>query len=132
VAAKADAEANAMNSRRDSPRFCVTADSSEFLVEGGLRGSRMWGIIPACTLFTVTLPHFQPLPLSRARSQFSHSDWLFEIKWDGFRALLYSDTDGVRLVSRNGNTFKSFPRLCEGLVRDLDGRCRCFLPRRDC
>jgi len=70
----------------------------------------------------VPLPHFQPMPLSRARAPFSHPDWIFEIKWDGFRALLYSDEDGVRLVSRNGNTFKSFRGLCEGLARDLKGR----------
>ena len=57
-----------------------------------------------------------------APAPFSHPDWVFEIKWDGFRALLYSDSDGVRLVSRNRNTFKSFPSLCEGLVRDLKGR----------
>jgi bifunctional non-homologous end joining protein LigD len=69
---------------------------------------------------------FQPLPLSRARAPFSHCDWLFEVKWDGFRALLHSDNDGVRLISRNGNTFKSFPTLCEGLARDLKGR-RCVL-----
>jgi bifunctional non-homologous end joining protein LigD len=74
----------------------------------------------------VSLPIFQPLPLSRARAPFSHPNWLFEIKWDGFRALLYSDNDGVRLISRNGNTFKSFPALCEGLARDLKGR-RCAL-----
>lgn len=54
------------------------------------------------------------------------ADWLFEVKWDGFRALLYSDKDGVRLVSRNVNVFKSFPGLGEGLVRDLKGR-RCIL-----
>jgi bifunctional non-homologous end joining protein LigD len=74
----------------------------------------------------VLLPYFQPLPLSRARSPFSHPDWIFEIKWDGFRAILHSDKDGMRLVSRNGNTFKSFPALCEGLARDLKGR-RCVL-----
>jgi bifunctional non-homologous end joining protein LigD len=72
------------------------------------------------------LPQFQPLPLSRAFAPFSHPDWLFEIKWDGFRALLFSDKHGVRLVSRNGNTFKSFPGLCEGLARDLKGR-RCVV-----
>jgi ATP-dependent DNA ligase len=71
------------------------------------------------------LPTFQPLPLGRAPKPFSRADWLFEVKWDGFRALLYSESDGVRLVSRNGNTFKSFPGLCEGLARDLKGR-RCF------
>jgi bifunctional non-homologous end joining protein LigD len=66
------------------------------------------------------------MPLDRARAPFSHRDWLYEIKWDGFRSLLYSGKDGVHLVSRNGNTFKSFPGLCEGLSRDLNGR-RCVL-----
>jgi bifunctional non-homologous end joining protein LigD len=74
----------------------------------------------------VPIPAFQTLPLSRARAPFSHPDWLFEIKWDGFRSLLYSDQQGVRLVSRNGNTFKSFPGLCQQLSRDLKGR-RCVL-----
>jgi bifunctional non-homologous end joining protein LigD len=74
----------------------------------------------------VRFPQFQPLPLDRARAPFSHPDWIFEVKWDGFRALLYSDDDGVRLVSRNGNTFKTFPDLCEGLARDLKG-LRCVL-----
>ena len=74
----------------------------------------------------MSLPSFQPLPVSRARAPFSHSDWLFEIKWDGFRALLHSDSNGVQLVSRNANTFKSFPALCEGLARDLKDR-RCVL-----
>jgi bifunctional non-homologous end joining protein LigD len=71
-------------------------------------------------------PALQPLPLTRARAPFSHADWLFEVKWDGFRALLYSDKESVRLVSRNGNVYKSFPGLCEGLARDLNGR-RCVL-----
>ena len=31
-------------------------------------------------------PQFQPMPLRR-RSAFNHSDFIFEIKWDGFRAL---------------------------------------------
>jgi bifunctional non-homologous end joining protein LigD len=74
----------------------------------------------------VSLQQFQPLPLCRARAPFCRPDWLFEIKWDGFRALLYSDKQGVRLVSRNGNIFKSFPGLCEGLARDLNGR-RCVI-----
>ena len=50
---------------------------------------------------------FHSMPLSRRAEPFNHSDWLFEIKWDGFRAVPYSDSEGVRLVSRNGNPFKS-------------------------
>ena len=71
-------------------------------------------------------PRIPATPLSRARVPFSHPDWIFEIKWDGFRALLYSERDGVRLLSRNRNEFKSFLGLCEGLSRDLKGR-RCVL-----
>jgi ATP-dependent DNA ligase len=56
------------------------------------------------------LPQFQPLPLTRRPQPFSHPDWLFELKYDGFRALAYCDPSGVRLVSRNGNHFSSFPR----------------------
>jgi len=69
---------------------------------------------------------FHPMPLVGRAEPFTHADWLFEIKWDGFRAMLHSDDDGIRLISRNGNTFKSFPGLCEGLARDLKGR-RCVL-----
>jgi len=84
---------------------------------------RLGGI---ATIRVVSPPHFTPLSLERRRVPFSHPDWLFEIKHDGFRALLYSDKDGVQLVSRRGNVFKSFPGLCEGLTRDLKGR-RCVL-----
>ena len=31
---------------------------------------------------------------------FNDPDCLFEIKWDGFLALLYSDNEGVRVISR--------------------------------
>ena len=57
----------------------------------------------AAMLNPVRLPQFQSLPLSRARAPFSQRVWIFEVKWDGFRSRLYSDSDGVRLVSRNGN-----------------------------
>jgi bifunctional non-homologous end joining protein LigD len=74
----------------------------------------------------VAVPRFQPLGLERVPAAFSHPDWMLEIKWDGFRAFLYSNSEGARLILRNGNTFKSFPGLCEGLRRDLQGR-RCVL-----
>jgi bifunctional non-homologous end joining protein LigD len=74
----------------------------------------------------VPLPRFQPLALESAGAPFSDPDWVFEIKWDGFRALLYSDNDSVRLVSRGVRLVKSFPDLCKGLARDLKGR-RCVL-----
>jgi bifunctional non-homologous end joining protein LigD len=59
---------------------------------------------------------FQPLPLTRRPDPFSHPDWLYEIKYDGFRALAHVDPSGVRLVSRNGNNFGSFDPLCQSLA----------------
>lgn len=76
---------------------------------------------------------FQPLPLVRRPEPFSHPDWLYEIKYDGFRALPYRDPSGVRLISRNDNRFGSFADLCariEFSVRAqhavLDGQIVCL------
>lgn len=62
------------------------------------------------------------MPLVRQRDAFSHPDWLFEIKHDGFRALAYLERGTARLLSRNGNWFKSFPVLCDSLASDLSVR----------
>jgi bifunctional non-homologous end joining protein LigD len=70
----------------------------------------------------VALPVFQPLPLTRRPEPFSHPDWLFEVKYDGFRALAYADPSGVRLVSRKGNRFASFTDLCAGIELFLKAR----------
>jgi bifunctional non-homologous end joining protein LigD len=62
------------------------------------------------------------MPLGRVRDPFSHPEWLYEIKWDGFRALGYVDKDKCSLISRNGNPFKSFPTLAESLPAELRAR----------
>jgi ATP-dependent DNA ligase len=36
-------------------------------------------------------------------------DWLFELKYDGFRALAVIEHGRVKLLSRNGHPFASFP-----------------------
>jgi bifunctional non-homologous end joining protein LigD len=73
------------------------------------------------------------MPLTRRAVPFSHPDWLFEIKHDGFRALAYIERGTARLLSRNVNWFKSFPALCDGLAADvkvhsavLDGEIVCL------
>ena len=62
---------------------------------------------------------FQPPQLRRRPERFSHQDWLFEIKYDGFRALAHIEPGRCKLVSRNGNEFKSFRTLCESLGTEL-------------
>ncbi len=59
------------------------------------------------------------MPLNRIREPFSHPEWLFEVKWDGFRALAYVHRGACKLISCNGNQFKSFPALAEALPAEL-------------
>lgn len=79
------------------------------------------------------LPVFQPLPLVRRPKPFSHPDWVYEVKHDGFRALAYVQRGRVRLVSRNGHEFSSFAELADGMARELtraeaviDGELACL------
>jgi len=62
------------------------------------------------------------MPLGRAREPFSHPDWLFEVKWDGFRSLVRIEHGACKLMSRNGNQFKSFSVLNEAIESELKVR----------
>jgi bifunctional non-homologous end joining protein LigD len=53
-------------------------------------------------------------PIPRAEP-FDHADWLFELKFDGFRAA--ADTVRGRLVSRNGDRLRRFEGVLELLLR---------------
>jgi bifunctional non-homologous end joining protein LigD len=55
----------------------------------------------------------------RRPEPFSHQDWLFEIKYDGFRALAHIEYGRSKLVSLIGNEFKSFRTLSESLGTEL-------------
>ncbi|HEU5451325.1 MAG TPA: non-homologous end-joining DNA ligase [Terriglobales bacterium] len=45
---------------------------------------------------------------------FQAADWLYEIKWDGYRALAFIDGGSTRLLSRNQNDLSAqFPELQE-------------------
>lgn len=49
---------------------------------------------------------------------FNSKDWVYEIKWDGYRAIAEVDDVNVRLYSRNGNSFnKSYPIIIDALAK---------------
>jgi len=54
---------------------------------------------------------FQPMPLLKRRVPFNDPDFIFEVKWDGFRALAVIEHGRTQLISRNGNRFGSFTDL---------------------
>ncbi|MEY2414577.1 MAG: bifunctional non-ous end joining protein LigD [Acidobacteriaceae bacterium] len=45
----------------------------------------------------------QPMLALSTETPFDGDDWLFEIKWDGYRAVSFIENGNVRLVSRNHN-----------------------------
>ena len=45
----------------------------------------------------------QPMLATITDDSFDNPDWLFEIKWDGYRAIAFIDEGRLRLVSRNQN-----------------------------
>jgi bifunctional non-homologous end joining protein LigD len=53
-----------------------------------------------------------PMLATHADELFNDRDWLYEIKWDGYRAVAFFNKRGLRLVSRNQNDLTSqFPEL---------------------
>lgn len=63
---------------------------------------------------------------------FDDPDWIFEIKWDGYRAIAEVNKNDVSLYSRNGNTFNaSYPLVVDALKKQhinavLDGEVVVF------
>ena len=49
---------------------------------------------------------------------FSDENWLYEIKWDGYRAIAELNNEQVKLYSRNGNSFEAaYPVIFEALQK---------------
>jgi DNA ligase D-like protein (predicted ligase) len=64
---------------------------------------------------------YKPMLAKSSPQPFSHKDWLFEVKWDGFRAIAHVGNT-FSLKSRNGLELKqNFPEIAElkQLARDV-------------
>jgi ATP-dependent DNA ligase len=54
----------------------------------------------------------------------SAGEWIFEPKWDGFRALIFRDRDEIEIQSRDEKPLnRYFPELIEPLRSQLPARC---------
>ena len=65
------------------------------------------------------VPQFSPIILVRRRDIFDRPDWVYELKYDGFRALARLDDGGCRIVSKKGNDLKRFDDLCSALPKEM-------------
>ncbi len=58
----------------------------------------------------------QPMLATLVKEPFDHPDWIFEVKWDGYRAVAEIRDDIVSLYSRKGISFvKKFSPITEAL-----------------
>ncbi len=58
----------------------------------------------------------QPMLATLTREPFDHPDWLFEGKWDGYRAIAEVREGAIALSSRNGLSLeRKFPPVAEAL-----------------
>ncbi len=58
----------------------------------------------------------QPMLATPVKEPFDHPDWIFEVKWDGYRAVAEIRDGSVSLYSRNGISFnKKFFPIAEAL-----------------
>jgi ATP-dependent DNA ligase len=62
----------------------------------------------------------QPIAPTWRKEPFDDPGWLFDFKYDGFRALYYIEPSHNRLISRNGNLLTRFDALGGALAAELD------------
>jgi bifunctional non-homologous end joining protein LigD len=69
-----------------------------------------------------------PMLATSINEPFDGPDWLFEIKWDGYRAIAFIDNSKLRLISRNQNELtqrypelKDLPNSVKAKTAILDG-----------
>jgi bifunctional non-homologous end joining protein LigD len=59
----------------------------------------------------MALPRVQPIIPIWRREPFDDPEWVFDFKYDGFRALCYLERGRCRFISRNGNILSRFEAL---------------------
>jgi bifunctional non-homologous end joining protein LigD len=56
----------------------------------------------------VILPRIQPIAPVRRPEPFDDPEWVFELKYDGFRGIGYLEQGRCRVISRTGNPMSRF------------------------
>jgi bifunctional non-homologous end joining protein LigD len=64
---------------------------------------------------------FVSLELGRRTEPFDHEEWLFELKYDGFRARAEVSDGKAEFFSRRGRPYQAWPGLFDAIGRDLRG-----------
>jgi bifunctional non-homologous end joining protein LigD len=115
---KKDAFAEAGWDTEDHARSVATGRTQEEIAKG--LDAEDHGGVPAKSLAKIPGAHESPMPemVAPMLAQIGKGDppsgdeWLYEIKWDGVRALCYVDGGQLRMMTRNGNRMdRQYPEL---------------------
>ena len=65
-----------------------------------------------------------PMLAKRVDELPTEGSWIFEPKWDGFRALIFRDGDEVLIQSRDEKSLnRYFPELIDPILQQTPKRC---------
>ncbi len=85
-------------------------------------------VLPSAAIKRPMPSTIHPMLATPADEPFDGPDWLFEIKWDGYRAIAFIEDGKLRLVSRNQNELterfpelKDLPKFVHAKTAILDG-----------
>jgi bifunctional non-homologous end joining protein LigD len=70
------------------------------------------------------MDHFiKPMLAKETSKAFDDKDWLFEIKWDGYRAIAEKKANYILLYSRNGLNFQQTYPVVVDQLKNIDADC---------
>src|SRR5579864_284937 len=120
VVSAADISGNGSRKLQESPSKNQTSKSSASSASSAVMVSE-----PVKRPMPTTI---HPMLAESIEKPFDDPDWLFEIKWDGYRAVAFIENGKVRLVSRNQNELtarypelKDMPDFIKAKTAILDG-----------
>ncbi|SPF40619.1 ATP dependent DNA ligase [Candidatus Sulfotelmatobacter kueseliae] len=124
--------------RPDPPLSNIASDSAVAMTGSKIKGKKLprtsRSSVPSA-LSALSAPAKRPMPATihpmlaeSVEEAFDGTEWLFEIKWDGYRAIAFIADGKARLVSRNQNDLtprypelKDLPRFVKAKTAILDG-----------
>ena len=96
--------------RADSKRKALTAEDTESAENSKAKPQKSSASSASSAVKALAGAEARPMPAvvhpmlaTSAAKAFDSPDWLFEIKWDGYRAVAFIENGRVRLVSRSQN-----------------------------
>jgi len=120
------ADKKSARKKNSKPALAAEHDQAAVSANSGVKHAVVGDIKGAVKRTLPTAIH--PMLAAISEKPFDDPNWLFEIKWDGYRAVAFIEKGSVRLVSRNQNDLtprypelRVLPKLVNAEAAVLDG-----------